>query len=231
MNASPTSNPLLFYFDFLSPYAYLAWCEIHNLAARHQREVVPIPVLLAALLRAHGQRGPAEIAPKREYIFKHVFRLAQEMGRPFSYPAHHPFNPLLPLRLVSLDLPRAIQKYLIDRCFAALWAGPEGLASTDSLRLLLGTLPAMFPEVSGLAPEELIAAAESDTTKAKLRAQTEEAIAKGVFGVPTICVDGELFWGLDSLPHVDRFLSGRDPINSEVMAQLAAMQSLVPQRS
>jgi 2-hydroxychromene-2-carboxylate isomerase len=89
----------------------------------------------------------------------------------------------------------------------------------------------MFPEVSGLAPEELIAAAESDTTKAKLRAQTEEAIAKGVFGVPTICVDGELFWGLDSLPHVDRFLSGRDPINSEVMAQLAAMQSLVPQRS
>jgi hypothetical protein len=72
MSASPTSNPLLFYFDFLSPYAYLAWCEIHNLAARHQREVVPIPVLLAALLRAHGQRGPAEIAPKREYIFKHV---------------------------------------------------------------------------------------------------------------------------------------------------------------
>lgn len=212
-------GPLYFYFDYVSPYSYLSWCEIHNLAARHRREVVPVPVLFAGLLKAHGQKGPAEIPAKRSYVWKHVLRLAHEMGRTLLPPTSHPFNPLLALRLASLDLPRAQQKLLIDRCFAATWAGGGGVATEEQLRAILAELPATEPPLPGFASaSELLAQATSDESKARLRAQTDAAIAKGVFGVPTIIVDDELFWGLDSLPHVERFLSGRDPLAQDVVS-------------
>ena len=215
-------GPLYFYFDFVSPYAYLAWLEVHGLAARHLRQVVPVPVLFAGLLKAHGQKGPAEIEPKRRYVWKHVLRLAHETGRPLLPPPAHPFNPLLALRLASLGLPAPVQRQLIDRCFAATWAGGGGVTSRARLELLLESLwlDAVAEHRGVSAPPDggqryatdLLAQAESEPAKARLREQTDAAIAAGVFGVPTIIVDGELFWGVDSLPHVERFLGGRDPI-------------------
>src|SRR5580700_6920676 len=112
---------ITFYFDFISPYAYLAWTQIHALAARHECEVVPKPILFAALLDANGQKGPAEIPNKRIYTFKDVVRSAARLGVPLAAPASHPFNPLLALRVASADVDRERHRTLIDALFAATW--------------------------------------------------------------------------------------------------------------
>src|SRR5687767_3540326 len=109
-----TGASLRIYYDFISPYSYLAWRSIHALAARHGREVEPVAVLFAGLLDAHGQKGPAEIAPKRLYTFRHVLRLASAAGLPMQLPPAHPFNPLLALRVSSLPMDPEVRKRLID---------------------------------------------------------------------------------------------------------------------
>lgn len=192
-----------FAFDLISPYAYLGWHGVHAIAARHGRTVEPRPVLFAAMLDAHGQRGPAEIAPKRVYTFKHVVRLAHDHGVPIAPPPSHPFNPLLGLRVATASLATAHAKATIDALFAAVWAGGPG---TEDARALAAWLTAR--ELPGAA---LVERATSSEVKADLRARTDAAIAAGVFGVPTFDVDGELFWGQDSLPHVDAALGGSDP--------------------
>lgn len=91
------SEPISFHFDYLSPYAYLAWTQLHALAAQDGRDVLPVPTLLAALLDHSGSRGPAEIPAKRVYIFKDALRSARVLGLPLAPPPRHPFNPLLAL--------------------------------------------------------------------------------------------------------------------------------------
>src|SRR5262245_64367925 len=93
--------PVRFLFDYLSPYAYIAWTQVHGLAERHGRQVEPVPILFAALLGTYGHKGPAEIPPKRVYTFKHVVRLAHRVSVPLKPPPAHPFNPLLALRVTS----------------------------------------------------------------------------------------------------------------------------------
>ena len=93
-----------FHFDFISPYAYLAWTQIHALAARHGRSVEPVPVLFAALLDHHGTKGPAEIPAKRRYLMFDVVRKARALGVPIGPPPAHPFDPLLALRVASVPM-------------------------------------------------------------------------------------------------------------------------------
>ncbi|MGB1700435.1 MAG: DsbA family protein, partial [Nannocystaceae bacterium] len=90
---------LVFYFDFISPYAYLAFPEVLRLCENHQRTMIPTPVVFGAILTHHGHLGPAEIPSKRAYTFKHVLRLAHERGRDLTPPPGHPFNSLLALRM------------------------------------------------------------------------------------------------------------------------------------
>jgi 2-hydroxychromene-2-carboxylate isomerase len=200
------SAPIEFWFDFISPYAYLAWTQVPALAQRHQRPLVLRPVLFAALLDHWGQLGPAEIPPKRVHAFKHVLRRGFDFGVPLQAPPAHPFNSLLGLRLASLELPDADRRALVDRLYRAVW-GPEGPGITDPevVAKLLGEI--------GLDGQALLAAANSPDNKQRLIAATQEAIEKGVFGVPTMLVEGELFWGTDDLPNLDRFLRGEDPID------------------
>jgi 2-hydroxychromene-2-carboxylate isomerase len=91
-----------FYFDFISPYAYLASTQLDGIAARTQVTIERVPVLFAALLDAHGQKGPAEIPAKRRYTWKDVSRKCHAAGVPIAPPPSHPFNPLLGLRVASL---------------------------------------------------------------------------------------------------------------------------------
>src|ERR1700722_4526563 len=121
---------ITFYFDFISPYAYLAWTQVHALASRHDCEVVPKPILFAALLDANGQKGPAEIPNKRIYTFKDVVRSAARLGVPLAAPASHPFNPLLALRVASAELDARRRRALIDALFAATWV--ESVDVTDA---------------------------------------------------------------------------------------------------
>ncbi len=200
---------LEFWFDFISPYAYLAWTQIAALAERHGRALELRPVLFASLLDHWGQLGPAEIPPKRIHTFKHVLRRAHDLGVPLSAPPAHPFNPLLGLRLASLDLPDADRRTLIDRLFRAVWAGGPGISDPTVVAGLLGEI--------GLDGPGLIDAATRTETKQRLITATHDAIARGVFGVPTMIVDGELFWGVDDLGNLDRSLRGEDPIAADAL--------------
>jgi 2-hydroxychromene-2-carboxylate isomerase len=192
-----------FYFDFISPYAYLGWTQIHALAARHGATVEPVPILFAALL-AHGQtRGPAEIPAKRAYIYKDIKRLAATIGVALEPPPTHPFNPLLALRVATAE-PRTI-----DALFAAAWGTGEGVETEQ--------------QVARALPGFYLARASEPAIKQQLRDATDGAIAAGVFGVPTVLAGGELFWGCDSLPHVERFLDGHDPITPEYAAKIGML--------
>lgn len=196
-------EPLYFFFDFLSPYAYLAWHSVHEVAAPARREVEPIPVLLSALLDGHGQKGPAEIPAKRAYVFKDVLRTAHGLELPFKPPPAHPYNPLLALRVATIGLALKQRRDLMNALFHAAWGNGQGLDGEEAVAKAI--------EPTGLDADVLIAEAKSPQIKGQLRADTATAVKLGVFGVPTIMADGEIFWGHDSLGHLSRFLAGADP--------------------
>jgi 2-hydroxychromene-2-carboxylate isomerase len=207
--------PIRFFFDIISPYAYLAWTQIHALSGRHGRRVLPNAVLFAALLNAHGQKGPAEIPPKRVYIFKDVVRRARKLGVPLTPPTTHPFNPLLALRVTTLPMEEDARRALIDALFRVTWGRAEGGERAGSVEDPV--FVAAIAREAGLDGERLVAEAALPDAKARLRRQTEEALALGAFGVPTIVVDGELFWGVDSLGFIDDHLRGDDPVRPELL--------------
>ncbi len=198
---------LRFSFDFISPYAYLAWTGLHDFAARHRLALEIEPVLFAALLDGWGHKGPAEIPPKRLYTFKHVLRLAADRGVPLTPPPAHPFNPLLGLRLASLPVPAPQQRAIVDVLFARVWARGESITDPEVVAEALTR--------AGLDGAALVRDAGTPGTKQRVRQRTDDAFARGVFGVPTYEIEGELFWGQDSQPHLERFLRGEDPATPE----------------
>lgn len=204
-----SSPALRFYFDFISPYAYLGWTQIHALAGRHGRDVEPVPILFAALLNHYGHKGPAEIPPKRGYMFKNILRLAHRLGVNLQPPPAHPFNPLLALRVASLPMAAADRRRLIDALFAATWGGGDGVMQPEAV--------ARAVQTAGLDAAALLQEAASPAAKDRVRQQTDEALGQGVFGVPSVAVDGEIFWGNDAFPDVEDFLRGQDPARPELL--------------
>lgn len=209
--ASP-KDPVYFFFDFLSPYAYLAWHSIHDVAARAGRDVEPIPVLLAALLDAHGQKGPAEIPAKRAYVFKDALRTAHGLELPFQPPPAHPYNPLLALRVATIGLAPKLRRDVMNALFHAAWGNGQGLDGEEAVAKAL--------EPTGLHADVLIAEAKTPAIKEQLRADTATAVQLGVFGVPTFLANREVFWGHDSLGHLSRYLAGADPATRGYGARL-----------
>lgn len=216
--------PIAFLFDYLSPFAYLAWTELRTIATRHRREIEPVPVLLAGLLSAHGTKGPAEVPAKREYIYRHVLRVADRLAIPFAPPPTHPFRPLAALRASSVALPREQRLALVDRLFAATWGGAGGGVETDAAVLRCAN-------DAGLDGDAIVREASSEETKARLRKATDDAIAAGVFGVPTMIVEGALFWGFDALPDLERALEGNDPVTPDAVARWATLMPSATRRS
>lgn len=204
-----------FYFDFISPYAYLAWTQVHELAANYKRDVDAHPILFAALLDKYGHKGPAEIPPKRIYVFKDVIRSATVLNVKVAPPPAHPFNPLLALRCVALVDDRAQRKRAIDALFRAVWGGGKGVTDPAEVTRVLTE--------AGFDGADLVARASSDDAKARVKANTDRAMTVGAFGVPTLVVDGELFWGLDSFGHVERRLRGEDPIDRIDLSRFAKL--------
>ncbi len=187
------------YIDFISPYAYLAFETLPKaLANSSSYQVIYKPVLFAALLKHHGQLGPAEIAGKREWTYRQVLWQAKEQGVVLDMPHAHPFNPLSLLRLsVACDAQGTPNRYVCETIFRHVWQG--GGAADDPVRFQA--------LVQQLQPKQ---SADSSEVKAQLKANTEEAIAQGVFGVPTFLVDDRVFWGLDALPMMQQYLAN-DP--------------------
>jgi 2-hydroxychromene-2-carboxylate isomerase len=181
-----------FYLDFISPYAYLAFEELPRALQGLSYSVDYKPLLFAGLLKHHGQLGPAEIPAKRDWTYRQVLWLAQRHGIEIRMPASHPFNPLPLLRLA---IAKGANRYVCETIFRHVWRGGADAADAarvDALKQALA--PARDPA--------------SDEVKAQLKANADEAIALGVFGVPALVVDGKVFWGFDALPMLREYLEG-----------------------
>jgi 2-hydroxychromene-2-carboxylate isomerase len=164
-----------------------------------------VPVLFAGLLEAHGQLGPAEIPAKARWLWRNNLRKSALLGVPLRPPAYHPFNPLLALRASSVPVGESARAALIDGLFRAVWV--RGLHVSEA------AVVERVAEEAGLDGRELLAEAQAPEAKARLRKQTDDAIARGVFGVPSMEVGEELFWGYDDFPLLELFLGGKDPLD------------------
>lgn len=213
---------LAFHFDFLSPYAWLAWTQIQPLAARYGRRVEPVPTLLAALLSRWGHKGPAEIPPKRVWVFKNCARIASRLGVPLIPPPAHPFNPLIALRVASLPLDPEPRWAVIDALWRATWAGGPGVGDGASVAAVL--------DGAGFDGAALVAAAAAPEAKQRLRQQTDDALAAGVFGVPSLILDGELYWGFDAFPDLEDALAGRDRLDPTLLHRWSALPATAERR-
>lgn len=187
------------YLDFVSPYAYLAFELLPEALSGLSYSLDYQPVLFGAMLKYHGQLGPADIAPKRDWTYRQVAWLAHSRGIALQMPASHPFSPLPLLRLALACSPEAEpaspNRFVCETIFRHVWRGGAEALEPARLQALADTLlPSR--EVNG------------DAVKAQLKRNTDAAIALGVFGVPAFVVDGKLFWGLDSLPMLRAYLQG-----------------------
>ncbi|PIF75162.1 2-hydroxychromene-2-carboxylate isomerase [Variovorax sp. 54] len=185
-----------FYLDFISPYAHLAFEHLPEALEGLSVSVAYKPVLLGALLKHHGQLGPAEIPSKRSWTYRHVLWLGQAHGIPIEMPASHPYNPLPHLRLaVATGDDGSINRLAAETLFRHVWRGGEEAGDATRLAALTAQLQPKR-DVNG------------DDNKALLKRNTDEAVAQGVFGVPCYVVDGRLFWGFDGLAMLRAYLQG-----------------------
>ena len=179
---------ITFYLDFVSPYAWLAFEQLPQVLEGISHRVVYRPVLLGALLKAHGNPGPAGIVPKRAWTYRHATWLGHSTGVGLDMPARHPFHPLPLLRLaLECSQDGSINRFTAGAILRHVWQG--GHDALDPARL--DALRAALAEQLRGDPEQ---------AKQLLRANTDAAAARGVFGVPAFEADGRLFWGHDSLP-------------------------------
>jgi 2-hydroxychromene-2-carboxylate isomerase len=169
------------YFDFVSPFSYLQCERLQG----HAHVLRPHPVLFAAILDANGQKGPAELPAKRVFTYRFVVWQAKALGIPLRFPHAHPFNPLPLLRLaIACDS----RFDAITRIFRFVWRDGR-----------LPDLPIEWAELTtDLGMPSAHARIADSGVKNALRDETDKAIARGVFGVPTIAVGNELFWGVDA---------------------------------
>lgn len=189
---------IVFHLDFISPYAYLAFEHLPQALEGLSYNVAYRPVLLGALLKHHGQLGPAEIPAKRAWTYRQVLWLGRTHGIPIEMPASHPFNPLPHLRLALATTPDGdISRHVAETLFRHVWQGGGEAGDADRLAAL-GAQLRLQRDMAG------------DEVKARLKANTDAAIAGGVFGVPAFEVDGRCFWGFDGLAMLAAYLRG-DP--------------------
>ena len=180
-----------FFFDPISPYAWLGSKELPRLEAVGLK-VIYQPVLFAGLLNAHGQKGPAEIDAKRAYIFRDVSLLAAQRGYPLQGPPTHPFNPLQALRMCCALEQGEARNRLAQALLDAAWQ--DGKDITDVLQLADIARQSGFNEAECA---QIMQQSMQTEAKQALQAMTNAAIAQGVFGVPSFLWQGELFWGCD----------------------------------
>ena len=195
-----TTTPphITFYFDVVSPYAWLAFERLPEALEGLSYSTEYRPVLLGALLQHQGNPGPVGIPPKRDWTYRHVTWLGQHLGVPLSMPAQHPFNPLPLLRqALSCSADGSVNRFVAGALLRHVWQGGHDALDPARLAAL----------AAALAPQ-LQSGQDSAAPKALLRANTDAAAAHGVFGVPAFEVDGKVFWGLDSLPMLRAYLQG-----------------------
>ena len=193
------------YFDFISPFAYLQWMQLRR--DHPTLRLNPKPVLFAGLLKHWGQLGPAELPEKRRHTYRLVLWQARQLGIPMRFPPAHPFNPLPALRLALAAEDTADA---VDRIFRHLWEQGRAGDRAQTLATLAQAL-----DISDLAAE-----LGRDDIKRALAANGEQAIGLGIFGVPTLKIGERLFWGNDSTGMALQFLADPTALDDEQMRDL-----------
>jgi 2-hydroxychromene-2-carboxylate isomerase len=195
------AEPLEFYFDFSSPYAYLASEQIDALAARYGRQVKWRPILLGVVFKATGGAPLTEIPLKGDYSRRDFDRSARFLGLPFRFPSKFPLPTQAAARayywLHQQDCARA--RAFAHGVFRALFVHDRDISDMAVVTELAVQ--------AGADPAALAAAIRSEEMKTRLRQECDAAIARGVFGAPFIFIDGESFWGADRLPQIERWLA------------------------
>lgn len=194
------------YFDVVSPYAYLYLKQFHRLPAALEIEFVP--VLFAGLLKHWGQKGPAEIPGKRLQAYRHCIWYAARHGIPFRMPPRHPFNPLSALRLI---VAQGATRPVVEQVFDFVFLEGRDLGDPTEWRALCARLGA--DEADLRRPD----------IKQRLAADTDAAARAGVFGVPTLGWQGELFWGCESIDLVNDFAANPRLFEGSEMRRVATL--------
>jgi 2-hydroxychromene-2-carboxylate isomerase len=201
-------NKATWYFDFISPFAYLQFSQFTRL--QKDLDIKVVPVVFGALLKHWGQLGPAEIQPKRTFVYRFFNWQADRIGIPFNMPPSHPYNPLPSLRLCISAGSKITH---VQSIFNVIYRDGVQPDSEEGIGKIAKAL--------GISSQEI----ESNKKESKriLRKNTKEAISNGVFGVPTFLINKELFWGGDSLDMMLDYLDNRDLFNTPKMKRINEM--------
>ncbi len=186
-----------FWFDPVSPYAYLAFERLPEALVGLSYSVAYRPIVFAALLKHWAHKGPAEIEPKRAWTFRQAHWLAHRHGIALATPTRHPFNPIALSRLAwaCAPAPGTPSRYVCETILRHVWTGGADAEAPERLKALQAVLaPALEPG--------------SDEARLRLRRASDDAVARRLFGVPTLVVDDMPFWGLDALPMLAAYLHG-----------------------
>lgn len=195
-------------FDIVSPFAYLGFQQLQYLP--RDVEITFVPVLFAGLLKHHGQIGPAEIPSKRRFTYRFALWRARKLGIEMHLPPAHPFNPLSALRLI---VAAGASRQAVQSVFDAVFLHGRDVADPATIADLANTLNIADPESAMSAPQ----------VKHQLRENTSWAISLGVFGVPTIVIDNEIFWGQDSFEMALDFLREPQMFQDEAMMAIDSL--------
>ncbi|MFT7405653.1 MAG: 2-hydroxychromene-2-carboxylate isomerase [Zhongshania sp.] len=192
------SKLIEFYFDVGSPASYLAWTQLPSLADRNHAEIVYKPMLLGGVFKATGNQSPAAIPAKGRYMLIDLRRAAAVYAVAMNFNPYFPVNTLMLMRgaVGYLDTPR-FHDYL-SAIFTALWVNEKNMADPAVVSAVLSE--------AGFDPAEVVALCDDDAVKDRLKAITNEAISRHVFGAPTCFVDDEMFFGQDRLDFLERAL-------------------------
>lgn len=194
------------YFDLISPFAYLHFKRLQELPA--DLEIEYVPVLFAGLLKHWQHKGPAEIPAKRVYTYRYVTWLAQRLGISFKMPPSHPFNSLYALRLLVGAGPNLAN---VTTAFDMIWQEGRDLQN-----------PAEIAELrQRLGLDDVRAVLADEQVKSRLKENTDTAISKGIFGVPTFLMEDQLFWGQDSLDMMLAWLRDPELFNTQEMRRVS----------
>ena len=195
------------YFDFISPFSYLQFGRVTGW--RERIDVTPVPILFGAVLQHIGQIGPAEIDGKREFTYRFVQWQAQRDKIPLRFPPAHPFNPMAALRLA---IAAGTTWSAIGAIFDHIWRDGLGADAAD-----------LAPVGRKLGIADIAAAIDAPSVKAQLRANTDAALAAGIYGVPTLKAGDEMFWGNDATPMIEDWLERPDLFSGAEYRRIAGL--------
>jgi 2-hydroxychromene-2-carboxylate isomerase len=191
-----------FFYDYGSPTCYLAWTQLPGLCASHGASLVRKPILLGGVFKATGNKTPASIPAKGAWMFVDIERYAKLYGAPFLKNPNFIFNTLLPMRGAIWANSSGVLESYDKAVFEAAWTHGCNISDPDELKAIIAS--------AGIDTTDFAQGVQSDDIKKALIAETNRAVERGVFGAPTMFVDGEMYFGQDRLPWIERALGAAD---------------------